>query len=183
MDNILAKLGSYQLLVNLLPGAFFVLTLNIFFGLSLQFENIVENILAYYFVGLIINRIGSLVVNPVIKKLGFIKEHSHCDFIKAEKKDSKIGVLLETRNMIRSLLTSVLLFPIVWGLVTIYLKWQWFSMNWKWFAIAFLVCLFLFSYKKQTSYIYNRVIEANGQREQAETMVEDGEHISLGDEK
>jgi hypothetical protein len=41
------------------------------------------------------------------------------------------------------------------------LKWIWFSTNWKWGAIVFLVVLFLFSYRKQTDYIRNRVEAVN----------------------
>ena len=176
MGNIFGKLGSYQLLVNLLPGAFFVLALNFFFGLTLPLANIVEDILAYYFIGIIINRVGSLIVEPAIKNLGFIKEDKEdpdTNFIKAEKVDAKISTLLETHNMIRSLLTSVLLIPVVRGVIEIYLRCQWFSMNWEWFAIAFLVCLFLFSYKKQTNYINKRIKEANNQGVQAKSAVEE----------
>jgi hypothetical protein len=90
MSGILEKLGSYQILTNLLPGAFFGLTLKLFFRLGLQTENISEDIVVYYFMGLIINRIGSLAVEPILKKLRFVKYVPYPEFLKALKADRKL---------------------------------------------------------------------------------------------
>jgi len=161
MSNILEKLGSYQILTNLLPGAFFGLALKFFFGLTLPTQNIGEDIVVYYFMGLIINRIGSLVVEPILKKLRFIKYAQYPDFAKAVKVDSKIDTLSEMNNYTRSLLTCVLLLPIIRVLQALSLKWTWFSSNWKWVVISLLVVLFLFSYRKQTDYVRKRVEAVN----------------------
>ena len=174
MSSILEKLGSYQILTNLLPGAFFGLTLKFFFGLTLPTKNIGEDIVVYYFMGLIINRIGSLVVEPVLKKLRFIKYAPYPDFAKAAKADSKIDTLSEMNNYIRSLLTCVLLLPVMWILQALSLKWTWFSMNWEWGAIALLVVLFLFAYRKQTNYVRKCVEAVNSQEaKEKETKAEE----------
>jgi len=157
MNGILEKIGSYQILTNLLPGAFFGLTLKLFFRLGLKTDNISEDVLAYYFVGIIINRIGSIAVEPILKKLCFIKYVPYPEFARAVKADSKIDTLSEMNNYIRSLLTSVLLLPLIWALHILSLKWTWLSMNWTWCFIVFLILLFLFSYKKQTNYVCKRV--------------------------
>ena len=73
MSNIIEKLGAYQILTNLLPGIFFSLCLELLFGMSLPTENIVEDIVVYYFMGFIISRIGSLIIEPFLKKINFIK--------------------------------------------------------------------------------------------------------------
>ena len=173
MNGIIEKLGSYQILTNLLPGAFFGLTLKFFFGLTLPTKNIGEDIVVYYFMGLIINRIGSLVVEPVLKKLRFIKYTPYPDFAKAAKADSKIDTLSEMNNYIRSLLTCVLLLPVMRILQALSLKWTWFSLNWKWGAIALLVVLFLFAYRKQTGYVRNRVEAVNSNKtKEKETKAE-----------
>ncbi|MDD4591236.1 MAG: hypothetical protein PHG06_12550 [Parabacteroides sp.] len=157
MSSILEKLDSYQILTNLLPGAFFGLTLKFFYEITLPTENIGEDIVAYYFMGLIINRTGSLVVEPVLKKLRFITYAPYPDFTKAAKLDSKIDTLSEMNNYTRSLLTCVLLLPVMRILQVLSLKWAWFTSNWEWSAVALLVVLLLFSYRKQTNYVRKRI--------------------------
>ncbi len=162
MSSILEKLGSYQILTNLLPGTFFGLILKFFFGLTLPTQNVGEDIVVYYFMGLIINRIGSLVVEPILKKLRFIKYAPYPDFTKAGKADSKIDTLSEMNNFTRSLLTSALLLPVIRILQTLSLKWTWFSLHWEWGAITLLIVLLLFAYRKQTNYVRKRVEAVNG---------------------
>ena len=69
MNSIVEKLGSYQILTNLFPGAFFGLSLRFFFNLEFPTKNIGEDLIVYYFMGLIISRVGSLVVEPLLKKV------------------------------------------------------------------------------------------------------------------
>ena len=113
MNNIIEKIGSYQIMTNLLPGAFLGIVLKIFFELSLPIENLGEEILLYYFMGFVINRIGSLIVNPVLKKIKFIQEAPYPDYLKAVKVDTKIDVLSETNNFFRSTLTCCILLPFI----------------------------------------------------------------------
>ena len=161
MSYILDKLGSYQVLTNLLPGALFGLTIRFFFGLTIPTTNVGEDIVVYYFMGLIINRIGSLVVEPILKILHFIKYASYADFVEAAKSDAKIDTLLEMNNYTRSLLTCFLLLPAVRILQVLSSYWTWFSLNWEWCAIALLAVLFLFAYRKQTNYVHKRVAAVN----------------------
>ena len=69
MNQLLEKLGSYQILTNLLPGAFLGLSLNFFFDINLPSENLGEDILIYYFIGLVVNRTGALIIEPFLKKI------------------------------------------------------------------------------------------------------------------
>jgi len=161
MSNLLGKLDSYQLLTNILPGAFFVWMLKFLFGLTIPSENIIENILVYYFVGLVINRISSLIVKPLLIFTRFIKYESYSSFLQAEKIDSKIKILSEANNSFRSFFTCILALPIVYGLVNIHSRWAWFAMHWEWFAILFLGVLFFFAHRKQTKYVRERVEEIN----------------------
>ncbi len=165
MSSIIEKLDSYQILTNLLPGAFFVLTLKFFLGLNLSTQNIGEDIVIYYFVGLIINRVGSLVVEPILKKIRFIKYAPYSDYARAAKDDSKIDTLSQMNNSTRSLLTCVLLIPVIHVLHIMLLNWTWLSLYWRWGAITLLVVLFLFSYKKQTDYVRTRVEAVNIHKE------------------
>ena len=58
MSNFVEKLGSYQIMTNLLPGIFFGIVLKLLLGITLPIQNIGEEIMVYYFMGLIINRIS-----------------------------------------------------------------------------------------------------------------------------
>lgn len=109
MGKFIEKLDSYELMTSLLPGTFFCISLRIFCGLEFPIENMVEEIVLYYFAGLIINRIGSIIVKPCLLKVNVIKEVTYDEYVKAEKKDSKIKVLMETSNYYRSMLTSTTL--------------------------------------------------------------------------
>ena len=68
VNSIIDKLGSYQILTNLFPGTFFGVGLSFFFNLEFQTKSIVEDLIIYYFMGFIISRIGSLFVEPILKR-------------------------------------------------------------------------------------------------------------------
>ena len=164
MSNFIEKLGSYQIVTNLFPGVFFGMALKLLLGITIPLENIGEEIIVYYFMGFIINRISSLIVKPILKKCKFIHEASYSDYFKASKIDSKIDVLSETNNYFRALLTSSLLLIVI-SIVRISIwKITWISSNWKWISMISLVILFLFAYKKQIKFICKRVEIANEQQ-------------------
>lgn len=157
MNNFIEKLGSYQIITNLLPGVFFGMALRLLLGIVVPMENIGEEIMVYYFMGLIINRISSLVVKPILKKCRFIQEVPYSDYAKAAKVDSKIDVLSEANNYFRTLLTSCLLLIVIAILQISICNIKWFSLNWKWLLLILLSLLFLFAYKKQTKFICKRI--------------------------
>jgi hypothetical protein len=157
MNGFIKKLGSYQIMTNLLPGIFFGIGLKLLLGMTLPTQNTGEEIIVYYFMGLIINRISSLIVKPVLNKCIFIKEASYSNYVKASKIDPKIDVLSETNTHFRALLTSSLLLIITAILKILAYNNKWISLNWKWMLLIFLPILFLFAFKKQTNFICKRI--------------------------
>jgi Na+/melibiose symporter-like transporter len=123
--------------------------------------------------GLIINLIGSLAVEPILKKFCFIKYMPYPVFAKAAKADSKIDTLSEMNNITRTLLSCILLLPVMQMLQVFSIKWTWFSLKWGWGAIAFLFMLFLFAYRKQTDYVRKRVEAVNSQMEKEKETKEE----------
>lgn len=105
MGKIIEKLDPYELMTSFLPGAFFCLMLKAFYGLEF-FNNAsgIEEVVVYYFAGLIVNRIGSVIVKPSLLKMKFIKESVYNEYVEAEKKDPKIKTLVEICNYYRNLL-------------------------------------------------------------------------------
>lgn len=161
MNNIIEKLDSYQIITNLLPGAFFGVFLRFFFELSLPTENIGEEILIYYFMGLVINRLGSLVVKPILEKLKFINEATYCDYLKAVSQDKELNILSQTNNYFRSILTSLLLLPIIGAMKELIINVNWISMNWKGCLIGVFIGIFLFAFRKQTCFVKGRIEAIN----------------------
>lgn len=157
MKDILDKLTSYNLFNYLLPGVIFCILTTFATDLNLVQSDIITGAFLYYFVGLIISRFGSLIIEPLLKKVSFLKFATYKEFVSAEKKDEKLNLLSETNNMYR---TFTSLFVLL-GLLKIYLLIEqsiggldaWRST----IGIVLLLIMFLFSYRKQTSYITKRV--------------------------
>jgi len=102
MKEILDKVTSYNLFNYLLPGTLFVVILERFTQYSFTQENLIISAFVYYFAGLVISRIGSLVVEPIFKKFEFVKFAEYKDFVIASKSDSKLEDLSEANNMYRT---------------------------------------------------------------------------------
>lgn len=161
MNGVIEKLGSYQLLTNLLPGAFFTIAMNYFWGVRIPADNLAEEFLVYYFIGLIVGRIGSLVIEPLLKKLKVLQFTAYPSFVKAVKADPKIDTLSEMNNYLRSLVTCLILLPLMKVLQVMANHWIWFSLSWKWILLATLILIFILSYRKHCKFIRNRVDIAN----------------------
>jgi len=172
MNVFFEKLGSYHILTNLIPGAFFVLSARYLFDINLALGSAAENVVLYYFIGLLVSRVGSMIVTPLLrgdwwnkensneKKFCFIKFAQMSSYIKASKVDPKIEILAETNDGFRNLLTCTLFLPFVEIIRALFIEQTQFCMDWRWGAIPLLFFLFLFSYKKRTRQICTRVNKA-----------------------
>ncbi|EGQ8130979.1 hypothetical protein C4C99_RS07970 [Vibrio parahaemolyticus] len=160
MENLLDKLSSYNLFNYLFPGIVFVAIVDSLTAYSFTQENLVLGIFLYYFIGLIISRIGSICIEPLLKKVGFLKFSEYKDYMAASQKDQLIPVLSEANNMYRTLCSMFLCI----SLIKLY---EHISPSYpnivKW-TPEILICLLFFllvaSYKKQTDYITKRVNKA-----------------------
>lgn len=157
MGSIIEKLDSYEIMTNLLPGAFFGMTLRLFCEVKLPVVNIGEEVATYYFMGFIINRLGSLIVNPLLLKFNFIKEVTYEEYVKAEKKNEKVRTLAEICNYYRSILTASLCLLIIKIINGFNENTSWLLVNWKFCFLLGCTTLFLFSYMKQIRFVCRRV--------------------------
>jgi hypothetical protein len=105
----------------------------------------------------VISRIGSLILEPFLKWVRFVKFADYSDFVVACKEDPKIDVLSETNNMYRSLCSLLMVLVLTWA-------YSWFELGWPWIrnwdlpvSVLLLLAIFMFSYRKQTRYITKRV--------------------------
>ncbi len=160
-EKVLEKISSYNLFNNLLPGAVYCFLINKFFELNFCSGNIVENLFIYYFTGMVISRIGSLVVEPISKKIKLVIFVEYGEFLNASLKDDKIDILSETNNTYRTMLALSIALLITKLYIFISYKFEWISSGTPVVITVGLVLLFMFSYRKQTEYIRRRVKKIN----------------------
>jgi hypothetical protein len=161
LSDLLDKLTSYNIFNYLLPGAVFAYFAQSSHGISLVPDDLVTAAFVYYFLGVVISRFGSLVIEPLLKRLRFVKFEPYQDFLSASEKDAKIEVLVEAANMYRTLFSATLLLL----LLSAYLKAESLYPSlpeWRGLIGGLsLAFVFLFAYKKQTAYIASRVRKPN----------------------
>jgi hypothetical protein len=151
------NLSSYNLFNNLLPGVVFCVVVSQLFPVSLLQKDIVTGVFFYYFIGLILGRIGSVVIEPMLKKIGFLSFSKYSDYVEASKIDAKLDILSETNNMYRSIFSmslAIVVTALHFYLVEHIEDFKTYSI---YAYILGLTVLFAWSYKKQTNYIKSRV--------------------------
>ena len=162
MKDILDKISSYNLFNYLLPGILFVYISKYFTDFDFVQTDTLIGAFFYYFVGMIVSRFGSLFIEPILKKIGFLKFADYKNYVSASKLDSKIELFSEINNTYRTLISTMFLLGVL--KFYNYLKVAW-SINNDisiFIAITLVFLMFLFSYRKQTNYITKR-ISANNQ--------------------
>ena len=162
-NKLIEKISSYNIFNNLLPGIIFCYIVEKTTRLTFQTGEVWEKIFIYYFVGMIINRIGSIFVEPMLKSLKtkknkkFLEFAPYSDYIEASENSPFIKTLNETNNTYRTFIAMMLtimaikICDLIGNFITIG--------NNIIFLIIWLVvtALFIYSYKKQTDYIRERV--------------------------
>ncbi len=160
MKELLDKISSYNLFNYLFPGILFVVILSKFTHYSLVQENLVLGVFVYYFVGLIISRVGSLIVEPFLKKVKFLMFADYAEFVKASRADAKIDVLSEENNMYRTLIAMLLSLVAVRVYEAFAIRFQIGDRTSITILTLVLLFMFLFAYRKQTEYITKRIKSA-----------------------
>ncbi len=99
-------------------------------------------------------------MEPILKRLSFVKFANYKDFLAASKEDRKLELLSEVNSTYRTLcslftlLLLVKLYEKIEGRLPLLREWH------ATLLVVLLLVMFLFSYRKQTSYITKR-IQAN----------------------
>lgn len=160
MKEIIEKLSSYHILNYLLPGTVFVIFANKFTNYNFFVDNTILAFFLFYFIGLAISRVGSLILDPIYKKTGLIIMLPYDDYLSAQKKDPQLDVLSEANNMFRSLSSTFFLLLLLKLWQNLELRVDFLRVNHYWVLIITLLLLFMFSYQKQTNYITSRIKKA-----------------------
>lgn len=160
MNELLGKISSYNLFNYLFSGVLFAVLAKTFTSYSFVQSDAVIAFFVYYFLGLVISRIGSLIIEPFLKKTKFVKFEDYASFVTASKKDPNLDIFSEVNNMYRTL--SAVCFSVI--LLKLYevIKAEIGAFHGETYVIlVLLLIVFLFAYKKQTAYISKRIITNN----------------------
>jgi hypothetical protein len=173
MKDLLEKLSSYNLFNNFFPGILFAALVDQTTSYKFLINDIVVGVFLYYFYGIIIGRVGSLVIDPLFKRFRIIRYASYPDFIKASQKDKKIELLLESNNMYRTLISVFFCLLLLMAFEKLGQYVAFFSNQPHLIGAVFLMLLFCISYRKQTAYIRERILHSV---EKEDTEVGEGQN-------
>ena len=162
LKQIVEKISSYNIFNNLYPGIVFVYLLKFMFGINTLLENWFENLIVFYFVGMVLSRIGSIIIEPIMKKIKVIKYAPYSDYVKANCIEHLVDTLSEVNNTYRTLLSTFIcafVYKVGIAINEICLKNEitFLQENKDWILLVLLIILFAFSYVKQTAYVQKRV--------------------------
>jgi len=161
MKDLLGKLSTYNIFNYLLPGVLFAAIADRFTSYSFITENLLVGFFVYYFLGLVISRIGSLLMEPFLKKICFLEFAPYEAYVKSSKIDDKILELSESNNMYRTLTATFLCLLGIFGLDKITKTFPLITYIIPMITCSAFVILFVFSYRKQTKYIKDRIVITN----------------------
>lgn len=158
MEKLLEKISAYQFLNYMIPGVLFLYLVDMLGVYDVTVDNAFVMLLGGYCAGMIFSRIGSLVIEKLLLKCRFVTFAPYSDFVEAEQKDSKVTIISTENNTYRTFTAMFFVLLVLYGLnllpcVSEFLHSQWMGLV----ALALLVTMFLFAYRKQTSYVRRRV--------------------------
>ena len=157
MKDILEKLSTYNIFNYLLPGVIFVIIAREFSGYNFIQNEILLSGFLYYFIGMIISRFGSVIIEPILKKITFLKFEDYKNYVIASKKDTKIELLSEVNNSYRTICSMCVLL-IILNLYSVFNSNKNVSIEPDFYIIiSMILTMFLFAYRKQTNYITKRI--------------------------
>lgn len=153
METIIKKLEEYKIIINLIPGYFFLWLLKNYIGIEISFVNVFQEAIIAYVVGTAIGRIASIIFSKLLRKIKIIKFANYEDYVAASKKDAQISNLLMNANFYRSLFTVIILIFILKIVMN-------FNINFeciKNISLIILLIIFLLAFKKEEDNITGRI--------------------------
>ena len=162
LKPIVERISSYNILNNLYPGILFIYLLKFLFEINLLSENWLENLIVFYFAGMVLSRIGSIIIEPMMKKIKLIRYAPYTDYVKASSIEPLVNTISEVNNTYRTLLsTFICVFVCKLGItineICLKNKITFLQENKDWIFLILLILLFSCSYVKQTDYVRKRV--------------------------
>lgn len=157
LSNFIEKISSYQLFNYLFPGAIFIYGTEHVTSFSFGTDDFVYRFFILYAAGMIMSRVGSVIIERMYKCLCIVVYAEYPNFLKASKEDDKLNVLVMENNTYRTLVATFFSMLLCWGLD----QSQCFSLfnASRWSTPLYLVLLgllFSIAFRKQITFIRKR---------------------------
>lgn len=150
---VIDKLSQYNFLTNILPGTVLCIILKYLVGYDLIPDDYYQAGIVFYFVGMVNSRVGSIVIEPILKAISWVKFAPYSEFLRAEKEDAKLTILSQENNVFRSYISLMFISILGYIYKNCSLNLRLSLNNESLVLIVILFVLFLFAYKKQTSFV------------------------------
>jgi hypothetical protein len=160
LNGILEKMSSYNIFNYLFPGVLLAGIGSHITSIQLMFDNLVIGLFVYYFYGMVISRVGSIIIEPLLKKIRFIQFAQYEKYVSACKIDEKISLLSEENNVYRTLISTFFCLFVIVLYEKIKLVNSFLSEYSLLIVLTALLVLFAFAYRKQTNYVKARIDHA-----------------------
>lgn len=162
MDKLIEKLSEYNILNYLIPGVLFLCFIDALEIHDINEKNVFLMLFGGYFSGMVLSRLGSIVVEPLFKWLNIVVYAPYSDYLKAEEKDAKLPRLVSENNMYRTFVAMFVLLIIMYlGSLSLSINGFLHSRLSIFLIILLLLVIYIFAFRKQTSYIRKRVEKIN----------------------
>lgn len=157
LTKFVDKLSSYQLFNYLFPGIIFNYVVEQTMSFRIAQNDILYRFFVYYITGMVLSRIGSIIIEPIYKKWCWVVYAKYKNYLKAEEKDPKLNLLLLENNTYRTLIATFFCLLVLYGIDQIeWLHDKYDSNIATILYLGFFLFLFSVSFHKQTDFIRKR---------------------------
>lgn len=151
------KLDAYNLVANLVPGAALVYALNFSKFPTPSPDDLGAFLLVSFVAGVMTNRLGSLVLDPLLRNLKFLHKKDYKAFVLSQRVDPKLDTIVANTGLYRTFVAAALIFIFLLisdGLI------DYFMLSGEVVFIMFVVMgllVSLFALRKEDNYIHERI--------------------------
>lgn len=160
MEKLLDKITSYNIFTYFLPGLVFSFLVERYTSWILLSGEVYKDVFIIYFIGLVISRIGSVIIEPILVSLKFVKMGRYEDYVAACKINTKVEVIHEVTNTYRSLLAAVITFCLLYLVSILETKVPVLEPFTVPVTLITAVVILMFSFRKQSKYL-TRIVKCS----------------------
>ena len=149
------KLDAYNLVANLVPGAALTYALHFSHFPTPPPDKFGAFLLVAFVAGVTTNRLGSLILDPVLRRIKFLKPKDYGSFLKREKEDQKLDALVANSGLYRTFFAAGLIYLV--ALVSSKIITEVSSQTLFTSLVVLGMTVFLFALQKEDCYIHSRI--------------------------
>ena len=152
MEKMIDKISKYNYFNNLFIGIITFVICKYYLKINFKIDEFYYEIFMIYLMGITINRIGSCFFEFLFEKFKIISKEPFNKFLEASKNDEKINILIEERNIYRSIMTLFIIAQ-AYKLLNIWIS----SYIINSVAIMAITVIYILAFIKQNKYIVARI--------------------------